>query len=304
MKNTRISEYLVLLAIVAVGLLVRLPYLHTLPGFGEANENTISLSIVTDDLFPLYNQNPHIGALSNYLVAFAFLVLGLHWWTPRMIPLALGIFTIVATYSLGRRWLDRNRAALGALLLATSFYHASVSSHFAWSNSLTPFFVITFFAMCSLIATGDKTLLPALAAGLALGFGAQTHPTGVIPAPMALVPLTLLFMRKRRARTIIGGTIVFVGLLAGIRLTFAAGLWATAGVIARRGELALRRAVGDELLRAVGAAGEADRDELLGLLDLDDAGLDRLLSFLQRRRQLPLRIVSEGERVRVQAGSW
>lgn len=211
------SDLFHIVLLVVIGLIVRLPYLNTIPAYGESNENSISLSIVTDYQFPLHNQNPHIGALSNYLVAFAFLTLGRHWWTVRTVPLVLGLLTLWATYALTSRWSDRSRGFLAALLLACSCYHATMTSHFAWSNSLTPFFTTSLLALISRLLF-EPTLGAALGAGLALGFAAQTHPTGIIFAPLLLIPLVKLVRDKQRKSRI---ALLSVLCLAGLLLGFA-----------------------------------------------------------------------------------
>ncbi|HSE43236.1 MAG TPA: hypothetical protein VLH08_20930, partial [Acidobacteriota bacterium] len=84
-------------------LLIRLYKLFESPGFYEANELQVTLNLVHGLHFPLYNQNPHIGAFANYFMAAFFKLFGLHWWLPRIVILLMGALTIPLTFIVGRR---------------------------------------------------------------------------------------------------------------------------------------------------------------------------------------------------------
>src|SRR5438128_1514112 len=107
------GELLLVAAILALALVVRLPYLWDVPRFtDETAEARIGLRIAGREAFPLTNRDPYIGALWNYLLAAGFLVSGPSLFTPRAIIAVVGALTIVPTYLLGRT-LGGGRAGSG-----------------------------------------------------------------------------------------------------------------------------------------------------------------------------------------------
>ncbi|MDP8924734.1 MAG: hypothetical protein M3O34_17915, partial [Chloroflexota bacterium] len=150
-------------AIACVALVVRWPYLWTIPRFtDETLEVLHSLAIVRDGARPLTNYDSYYGALYNYVVAAALWLGGESPFAPRIVVLIAGALTAVVTYALGRELaihllgdagapgsvqrhaegalVPRLTGALAALMLATNGQHVVVNSHVAWSNCLTPLF--------------------------------------------------------------------------------------------------------------------------------------------------------------------
>ncbi len=176
-----------------LALLVRIPRLYESPGFFEANELKVTLNLIRGDYFPLFNQNPHIGAFSNYLIAAFFKLLGMHWWVPRAVAITLGALTIPLTYFLGRRLSDGRTSLLAAILLAFSMYHVVVLSHIPWSNNMSPFFA-ALCTLCLLRATKDFNLFWLGATGFFFGITLQTHPSLIT----YLLPIVLIYLFSRR----------------------------------------------------------------------------------------------------------
>jgi glucose/arabinose dehydrogenase/4-amino-4-deoxy-L-arabinose transferase-like glycosyltransferase len=103
MRSPRWGEVLLVAAIMALALAVRLPYLWDIPRFtDETAEARIGLRITNGEVLPLANRDPYIGALWNYLLAAGFLVSGPSLFTPRAIMVIAGALTILPTYLLGR----------------------------------------------------------------------------------------------------------------------------------------------------------------------------------------------------------
>ena len=149
------GELLLIVALVALALAVRLPYLWDIPRFtDETAEARIGLRIAAGEVFPLTNRDPYIGALWNYVLAAGFAIGGASLFTPRTIIAVLGALTVVPTYLLGRTiglsvrscdtdsvcTRDDHDRTLAGLLLALAPAHIVVNSHIAWSNCLTPLF--------------------------------------------------------------------------------------------------------------------------------------------------------------------
>jgi len=184
----RLGQAVILALLSALALAIRIPYLYSIPRYGEANENFLAIGIL-EGKYPLINQNPHIGALSPYIIAGFLAVLGKHWWVSRLVPLLAGAATVTLTYLLGRLTMGVWAAAAAGLMMATSWYHVIFTSHYAWSNSLTPFFITAFLLVFSRALApppNGKHALNFLAAGLLYGLALQSHPESAIFAPAIL----------------------------------------------------------------------------------------------------------------------
>ncbi|HPQ41908.1 MAG TPA: glycosyltransferase family 39 protein, partial [bacterium] len=170
---------------------VRFPYLNQVPCWSAGNENNLALAIL-NGARPLTNQNPHLGALSPYLVALALRIFGFHSVVPRLVPFLAGIATVLLTWRLGRRTGSERAGIIAAGWMAAAWYHAIFSSHYPWSNSLTPFFATAFLLVLTHFQrdTGIRRgVLQAGLAGLLFGLGMQTHPEMVTLLPVAVVVL-------------------------------------------------------------------------------------------------------------------
>lgn len=156
----------------------------------ETDEVMRGLAIARGELLPLTNVDAYIGPLWSYLLAFGFLVVGPSSLLPRFASLLAALATVAATAWLGREvalrlgWKDRTAllALGGALLLATSSFHAIVSSRIAWSHALTP--LIMTVALTLFIRWERTRETRTLAgAGLLYGLAVHTHPTALAFAP-------------------------------------------------------------------------------------------------------------------------
>lgn len=188
-KDVSLPSFLVSSSLFVFALLVRIPYLLTVPGF-KSNELEVTMALVRGERFPLYNQHPHIGALANYINASAFWIFGLYYWIPSLIILVMGSLTVALLYPLGKRLLGPASAFLAALMLAGSFYHVFELSHLAWSNSMTPFFVVCFL-LSLMIGLQENKSFWLIFSGFLFGLALQTHPSVItlFPAVLCIVLL-------------------------------------------------------------------------------------------------------------------
>jgi 4-amino-4-deoxy-L-arabinose transferase-like glycosyltransferase len=178
-----------LILILAIGL--RVYQLRDVPRLtDETDEVMRGLAVARGEMAPLTNVDAYIGPLWSYLLAVGFLVAGPSSLLPRIVTLLAGLATLAATAWLGREvalrlgWRDRTTvlALGGALLLATSSFHAIVSSRIAWSHALTPLIVTICLAMLIRWERTRQTVVLA-GAGLAYGLAVHTHPTALALAP-------------------------------------------------------------------------------------------------------------------------
>jgi glucose/arabinose dehydrogenase len=166
---------------------VRLAYLWDIPQFtladeGEAGYVLLGLRIARGQALPLTSDVPYIGALWSYLLAALFLVGGPSMFSPRLLVMLLGALTVIPTYLLGRSFSSRRVGLLSAAMLAVSPVHIAVSSHLAWSHSITPLFTTLGLWLLHRAVTSDR---PAdlVWSGLAFGLALQTHPTTLLLIP-------------------------------------------------------------------------------------------------------------------------
>lgn len=181
--SARALEAFAVLGLVGLALAVRWPELATIPRFTDETYDLMpAVRIARGQELPLTSYQPYIGALFGYLVAGAYLLLGPELATGRLVALVGGALTVVATYLLGRSVGGRTVGLLAGLLLAVSPTHTVVSSHLAYSHSLTPLF-----STLGLWLLHEAMRLrsgPRLAgAGLAFGLALQTHPTAAATWP-------------------------------------------------------------------------------------------------------------------------
>ena len=177
--------------IAAVALAARVYQLRDVPRLtDETDEVMRGLAIARGEMLPLTNIDAYIGPLWSYLLAFGFLAFGPSSLLPRVLTLIAALLTVAATGWLGREvalrlgWPHRaTLVALGsALLLATSSFHAIVSSRIAWSHALTPLTMTIALACLVRWERTREARLPALG-GLAYGLAVHTHPTALAFAP-------------------------------------------------------------------------------------------------------------------------
>jgi len=180
-----------------IALLVRLPYLQNVPQWIGANENFIAIDILNGK-YHLTNENPHIGPLSPAIVALFLLLFGRHWWISRLVPFSFGIGTVVLTYFLASRIYSKRTGFAAGLWMCVAWYHVIFSSHFPWSNSITPFFttgfLLSFYHALHSRDNRHRFAWWALS-GLAFGLGLQSHPEVLVLAPV--IPLAFILKDKK-----------------------------------------------------------------------------------------------------------
>ena len=156
----------------------------------ETDEVMHGLAIARGELLPLTNVDAYIGPLWSYVLALGFLVVGPSSLLPRVMTLLVALATVASVAWLGRELTRRlgrpDRAGLiglgAALLLATSSFHAIVSSRIAWSHALTPLAMTLALALLIRWERTRNCRLMVLG-GLAYGLAVHTHPTALAFAP-------------------------------------------------------------------------------------------------------------------------
>ncbi|GEM_PF-7069239 len=210
MRRTAVIPIIIILFAAAI----RLPYLYDIPPFGGANENVIALDIL-QGRHSLINQYPHIGSLSPYLVAGFLAVLGHHWYVVRLVPFLFGLLTVLLTFLLGKDLFDRSTGCLAAIFMSVAFYHVVFTSHFPWSNNLTPFFTTAFlFSLHHLMRAPNRSngVLWSIPCGLSYGLGLQSHPEVSVLFPV--IPLAFILSEKHLFRWLMRPSFFTLGFFA------------------------------------------------------------------------------------------
>lgn len=174
----------------AAALAVRLPNLMLIPTFiDESVDVLMGLDIAQGHHWVLTFR--YIGPLFLYLTAALFRVFGVNLELTRLTVAVLGAALPVVVYWLGRRMAGRMAGLVAALITLVSPVLVIESSHYAWSNSLTPLFVaLTLLALYEGVTTARPVWLAL--AGLLAALALQTHPLSAV----ALVGMGLYGIRR------------------------------------------------------------------------------------------------------------
>ena len=186
-SRTYRSDVLISGSLFLCALAVRWPHLMLLPAFSdESLEVRWAMDIAMGRRLPLTAYDAYDGPLFPYLIAAGFKCFGFTLAVPRTIIAVCGALTVPATFWLGRLMADRWTGVLAACLAATSPALVLYSSHYAWSNSLTPLFAtLAFTALYVGVERRNSAVLSL--AGVLAALAIQTHPlTAVVFAGAAL----------------------------------------------------------------------------------------------------------------------
>lgn len=171
-----------------LALAVRLPDYRLIPYYhDEWGEVYLAYQIYHQHILPLHDAGKDIGALFNYVLAGLFYLFGPRLYLPRLMVTLFSAATVPLTYKLARQLAGNYVAVLAALGEATSVI-AIINSHLAWSNELTPFFVVAA-ALATVNWLKHSSRWGLFGAGLLWGLALQTH-----SSVLALLPGLLLFL--------------------------------------------------------------------------------------------------------------
>ena len=174
------QDLLISAAVFVCALGVRWPHLMSLPAFSdESLEVRWGMDIALGRRWPLTGYDAYYGPLFSYLIAAGFKCFGFHLALPRTMIAVCGALTVTATYWCGRLLHGRWTGVLASVMAASSPALALYSSHYAWSNSLTPLFAtLAFTALSFAIERRSRALLAV--GGLLAGLTIQTHPLTMV----------------------------------------------------------------------------------------------------------------------------
>ncbi len=179
-----------------IALVVRLPNLMFVPRYTDEGAEVLgALDILRTGQMPLTGINGFYGPFYWYLIAALFHWFGVSLFIPRLTTTVFGALLVSVTYALGRVVWNRTTGVWAAGLALTSPALVIYTSHYGWSNSLTPFFaILTLLTLFSGLTRqmGWLVVLSGAFAALTL----HTHPTGLI----VLLAAGIAFLIRHDAR--------------------------------------------------------------------------------------------------------
>ena len=191
-----------LVGLIAVGFVLRLPYLWTIPRFtDETREVLRAIELLNGGLSTadrLVNVDAYIGGFYLWLLAGVFWVTGVSALTPRLVMAVAGALAVGCTYLLARDLGGRLAGLLAAGLLATSGGQILSNGHIAWSHCLTPT-LTTLAAWMLQRAVRLDCRGSWLGSGFVFGLALQTHPATLVLLPGAAA--YVLWWGRRWLRT-------------------------------------------------------------------------------------------------------
>lgn len=211
--RTRVPAGIVLAAIVAAGLGVRLWHLNTL-GYNsdEAVYGGQGASLAQDPTlspyFPTFRAHP---LMFQMLLSYGY-HLGIGEIFGRLAAVALGVLTILVVARVGSVLYDRRTALLAALIIALMPYHVIVTRQVLLDGPMVLFATITLLSVARFAATQRAAWL--LAAGAALGLTALTKESSLVLAGAIYGFLALSPEIKVRPRVLAGSAGIALAIFA------------------------------------------------------------------------------------------
>lgn len=192
----------------AMALAIRLPYLLLTPRYSDEFQQVFwALDIVDGRRLPLTGWPPYFGPLFSYLIAACVRLFGPSVLLPRLTVAIIGALTAATAYLGGRLMWGRLAGVVAAGLVASCPVLVFNSSHYAWPNSLAPFFVAAAVVCLYASVAANKAWLLA-AAALFGAFALQSHPTSAFP----LLGASVWFLFRRGPLTCLKSKSTYIAL--------------------------------------------------------------------------------------------
>jgi hypothetical protein len=175
---------LLALALSALAMAARYPYLWVVPRFRDETFNALrALDIYRGRLVALTDVELYMGSFYNYAVAAGFWIWGPTIYVARLVTSILGAATVGATYLVGQQMGGAWVGIIAALLMLTNGVHIAGMGHVGFSANIAPFFsTMGFWLLARAVERWSGWTL--VAAGFAWGMALHTHPitVGYLPA--------------------------------------------------------------------------------------------------------------------------
>lgn len=176
-KNSKLLNFLFILAIIAIAAFFRLWQLDRIPPglYPDVaiNGNDALDTLKTGNFKVFYPENNGREGLFFWLIALSFSIFAVSVWSIKIVAATIGILTVLGLYLLTRELFSRNVALLSSFFLAISFWHTNFS-RIGFRAILVPFILV--FAFYYLFrGFRTKRILNFIISGIFLGLGFYTY---------------------------------------------------------------------------------------------------------------------------------
>ena len=147
MMKQKNCQIIILIAIIAIACFFRLWHLDAIPNGlfpDEAANGQDALSILNGYHSPFFERGLGREALYFYLIAGSIYLFGIGVWQIHLVSVLIGIFTVIATFFLGKILFNQRVAFLASFFMATSAWHVTLSRT-GFRAILVPLFATLFF---------------------------------------------------------------------------------------------------------------------------------------------------------------
>lgn len=230
-KNSKLLNFLFILAIIAIAVFFRLWQLDRIPAglFPDEAANGLDiLSIFQGHHTPFFERGLGREALFIYLQALSVALFGIGVWQLHLVSALIGILTVVAAWFLAKNLFNQRVAFLAAFFLATSTWHTTLSRT-GFRAILVPLMATLFFYFVYLTfkeVSEKKRKLFAILAGISLGLGFYTYISFramivIIPVLIVIIALFKRGLFKKFWRQCLLGIMAMLLILAPLIVYFA-----------------------------------------------------------------------------------
>lgn len=212
MKNKKIAVYILLFAIVALGLFLRVWRINEAPpGIypDEAVNGEDALRALETGQFQwFYPANQGREGLFMNLIALCFKLFGVSALTLKLPAILFGALTVLGIFLLAKELFNRNVAFISAFLYAVSFWPLNISRISFRANMLPFILVFSFYFVFRALRT--KKISDFAIGGFIFGLGMHTYIAWRI-APLILIILlvSLVLTRKKFLKEYWKGLLTF-----------------------------------------------------------------------------------------------
>ncbi|MCL5986278.1 MAG: glycosyltransferase family 39 protein [Actinobacteria bacterium] len=186
--NSHWPDLVIIFSLTLFAAAIRIPKLMEVPLFADeiADVRAVYRMMLEKTIYLRSPVSPYTGPALHYLLKGFMKIFGVNIYMPRIFILTLGVLTVPLLYCWTRSMGNRVSGLIAGLLLSLNLPHILINSHIAWSNSMTPFFLILAITIMYFSVKNNKGPFLILG-GFLLGISLQTHPSVLVIFPGILI---------------------------------------------------------------------------------------------------------------------
>lgn len=186
--NSHWPDLVIIFSLILFAAAIRIPKLMEVPLFADeiADVKAVYKMMLEQTVHLRSPVSPYTGPVLHYLLEGFMKTFGVNIYMPRILILILGVLTVPLLYCWCKSMGNRVSGLIAGLLLSLNLPHIIINSHIAWSNSMTPFFLILAITIMYYSVKNNKGPL-LIIGGFLLGISLQTHPSVLVIFPGILI---------------------------------------------------------------------------------------------------------------------